>query len=285
MTQNQYIHPTSGLLQSGFTALCNASFLRKVRRRLFSVIPFVRMRSDVKNVVYLNWMVDTDRVGHLVPEGVQLMEKEGKTLLSVLTYEHGHFGPVLLGPLRKLLPGPYQSNWRLYVNSIDNKPGEGIVLFLKNIMDRMIHVAGTRIASDSMLTHYSDVFTHKHENGEIHTQITPSGGSSPDLEARLRSAPDVTLPQSLISHFGNQRAVLEYICLQHAALTDIPDGAGKCKAEIDLPIDLDTVQGLDVDFIDSVWLKDIVAGSEPFAFLVPEVRFEVVNEYTIVAVP
>lgn len=51
----------------------------------------------------------------VVPPGVSLIQKGGHTLLTVLTYRHGHFGPAFLGPLRKLLPSPLQSNWRVYL--------------------------------------------------------------------------------------------------------------------------------------------------------------------------
>ena len=51
----------------------------------------------------------------VVPPGVSLIQEGGHTLLTVLTYRHGHFGPAFLGPLRKLLPSPLQSNWRVYL--------------------------------------------------------------------------------------------------------------------------------------------------------------------------
>ena len=54
----------------------------------------------------------------LVPAGLELQRlgPGGRhALFTFLTYRHGHFGPRLLGPLRRLLPSPVQSNWRIHV--------------------------------------------------------------------------------------------------------------------------------------------------------------------------
>lgn len=75
-------------------------------------LPFLTLHSDVRDVVYVSWLVDAAAAQKLVPAGVTLWQRDGKTPFTVLTYRHGHFGPALPGPLRKLLPSPLQSNWR-----------------------------------------------------------------------------------------------------------------------------------------------------------------------------
>ncbi|SFL98460.1 DUF2071 domain-containing protein [Marinobacter zhejiangensis] len=242
------------------------------------MLPFLRLSSDVRDVVYLNWVVDLDKVKHLVPEGVTVMTFNGKTLLSVLTYRHGHFGPSLLGPLRRLFPSPLQSNWRLYVDAISGQEVQGTVLFLKNIMNSKLFVCGTRLASDSMLTHYADSFTHETNNGQVYTAIAPAGGSSPDLVSLLHRAPEIAIPASVLDHFGTRDQALAYLCLQHSAITDVPDAGCLCQAEIDLPIGLDTLVGLQVDELKSAWLGEVIEGAPVFAFSVPEVGFEVISE-------
>src|SRR6185312_11577149 len=80
--------------------------------------PRLAMASDIRDVVYINYLVEAERLQPLVPEGLELQTLgEGRyALLSVLTYRHGAFGMKVLGPLRRpLMPSPLQSNWRVHV--------------------------------------------------------------------------------------------------------------------------------------------------------------------------
>ena len=80
--------------------------------------PRLAMASDIRNVIYINYLVEGERLRPLLPGGLELQTLgDGRyALLSVLTYKHGAFGMNVLGKLRRpLMPSPLQSNWRIYV--------------------------------------------------------------------------------------------------------------------------------------------------------------------------
>lgn len=117
-------------------------------------LPFLTLHSDVRDVLYVSWLVDAAAAQKLVPAGVALWQRDGKTPFTVLTYRHGHFGPALPAPLRRLLPSPLQSNWRLYLDHTPpGAPAVPCVYFLKNIMASLPHALGTRLFSDILPTH------------------------------------------------------------------------------------------------------------------------------------
>jgi hypothetical protein len=128
-----FVAPRASWAGIVLSRLLNCRALLRLRRRLFSRLPFPTLRSDVRDVIYLNWMVDAARVAHLVPAGLQVWQREGLTPLTVLTYRHGDFGLEAAGPLRRLFGSPLQSNWRLYLQEADGVPAS--VLFLSNIVD------------------------------------------------------------------------------------------------------------------------------------------------------
>jgi hypothetical protein len=112
LQDNTYRHPRAGWPGRLFAALANCTRFAKVRQAVMSRLPFLTLHSDVRDVVYVSWLVDAAAAQQLLPAGVTLWQRGGKTPFTVLTYRHGHFGPALLGPLRRLLPSPLQSNWR-----------------------------------------------------------------------------------------------------------------------------------------------------------------------------
>ena len=278
MINNTYKHETQGLFGKIYTSLCNSTLIRKIRRHLFNLIPFVKLESDVESVVYLNWLVDTDKVTHLASNGVELLDLNGKTLLTILTYQHGNFRPSLFNFLKFLFPSPKQSNWRLYIKSVNDAEASGAVLFIKNIMDSLVFTLGTRLSSDVMLTHYTNHFQHRIADDRIETKIAPSAGSSPALFSDVSLAKDFNFPNELIAQFKSDEEVLKFICLQHSAYSEGADFDGLCKADIDLPIDIATVQPAKVNNLSMDWLNDIVEGNSPFTFVVPAVKFRVLNE-------
>ena len=114
---NQFQSPRRSPIHWLTAALSNSKLLARSRRKFTSFFPFLKLRSDVKDVVYMNWILEVDKVRHFIPDGLELWEKDGKTLFTILTYRHGSFGPSFLGPFRRLFLSPLQSNWRLYLKS------------------------------------------------------------------------------------------------------------------------------------------------------------------------
>ena len=157
-------------------------------------LPFLTLHSDVRDVVYVSWLVDAAAAQQLVPAGVTLWQRDGKTPFTVLTYRHGHFGPALPGPLRKLLPSPLQSNWRLYLDHTPpGAPAVPCVYFLKNIMDSLPHALGTRLFSDILPTHLAAGMTLEVGATQAHCGIASGTGSAPALNVRA----DITAEHDL----------------------------------------------------------------------------------------
>lgn len=157
--QNGFVFPHSGLLSQWANRLVSNHPILALRRAITAHLPFPILQSDIQDVIYLNWVLDVDQVAHYLPPGVQLWQRQGKTLFTVLTYRHRHFGPVFLGPLRQLCPSPLQSNWRLYLES--PVPEQRSVLFVKNSMNHVLYALGSRLFSDVLPSHLAESFTHQ----------------------------------------------------------------------------------------------------------------------------
>ncbi len=257
--------------------------IKKLRRGLFRLVPFPQLESDVTDIVYLNWLIDIEKVAHLCPDRATLVDINGKTILSVLTYRHGHFRPLFLRPLKKFFPSPYQSNWRLYLQQFDGKSTQNSVLFLKNMMNSLLFALGTRLMSDAMLTHWPKVFRHARD-GHLYETVIAGNSHIPDLFSRCSVVSDWSLPPELIEHFGSQEKLLQYLCLQDFSYTEVSDIEGICKAQIDLPINTEEIIPLMVESLESQWLDNVLgadAVDSVFAFAVPSVHFRVLSESVI----
>lgn len=118
--------------------LANSQRLGRWRRTLMSHLPFAVLESDVTDVIYATWMVDVAKAAALAPAGARLWECEGKTPFTILSYRHGHFGPRLAGPARRLFPSPAQSNWRLYLAApLPGGPAVPTVAFVHNVFSKI----------------------------------------------------------------------------------------------------------------------------------------------------
>ncbi len=113
-----------GVLGNILNLSLNSISFWKFKTLIFKAFTSLRLRSDIDNVLYLNWLIPKERVEHLVPTGVSLQEHNGLVIFTVLTYKHGNFAPQFLGKLRRLFGSPYQSNWRLYVEYPTKKKEE-----------------------------------------------------------------------------------------------------------------------------------------------------------------
>lgn len=273
-------HPGAGPLARAWDWLANQRTIAAWRRAVCSRLPFLRLDSDVRDVVYLNWVVPVDHVRAWIPRGVRVVERDGHTLLTVLTYRHRHFGPALLGPLRVLCPSPLQSNWRLYVDAIDGAgPAQPTVLFLANVFDSTAYAVGTRCFSDALPSHVAHAFRHRVEDDRIETRIEGGAGSAPALSSVVSRHADRQLPAPYASWFITWERAVDGLCLQDAAVAAVPGLARNAIAGIDLPIDTAAVIPLRVDvFEPGEWLRSLGVMSPPFAFLVPRVPFRVLWE-------
>jgi hypothetical protein len=275
-----YRHPYPGVAGRLLERVLNARTLARVRLALFARLPFPVLRSDVADVVYVTWMVDARAAAALLPAGLRLWTHEGKTPLTVLTYRHGHFGPALAGPLRRLFPSPLQSNWRLYLDG-PLPPGAPAqtVWFLENIIDNGAYVAATRLFSDIMQTHRPAHFSHGPLGDGYAVRIEPGGGSAPSFACTVAPAARPALPPAFAAAFGRWDDAVTMLACQDAALGWSARLGKLVLSHIDLPIPLDAVRPLaPVGPVACSLLDALPAAGEPLCFLVPQVQFKVLSE-------
>ncbi len=143
-------HPWRGLTGRVLDVLANSRLLRAYCEWL----PPLAFLSDITDVIYVNYLVEAERLEPFVPAGLEL-QRLGRgsryALFTHLTYRHGHFGPRLLGPLRRLLPSPVHSNWRIYVH--DPHTGLPGIYFVTNAINSTVHALAARLLSEGMPMH------------------------------------------------------------------------------------------------------------------------------------
>ena len=279
MQDNTYRHPRAGGPGRLFAALANCAHFAKLRQAVMSRLPFLTLHSDVRDVVYVSWLVEAAAAQTLLPPGVALWQRDGKTPFTVLTYRHGHFGPALPGPLRRLMPSPLQSNWRLYLDHTPaGAPDVPCVYFLKNIMDSLPHALGTRLFSDILPTHLAAGMTLEVGATQAHCSIASGAGSAPALDVQADITAEHGLDAEWQQLFDNWRDAVAFLACQDAAIASVPRNGKLVFGEIDLPVDLDQVQALTAVRADCGLLAQLPPLSAPLAFLVPKVPFKALSE-------
>lgn len=269
-----YRHPHPGLPGRLLARLLNARGPARLRQALLSRLPFPVLRSSVRDVVYVTWMVDAGAARALLPPGLAPWERGGKTPFTVLTYRHGHFGPAWAGPLRRLFPSPLQSNWRLYLDA-----PAGSVYFVGNLMDSPLYVAGTRLFSDIMQTQLPARFAHARAGDAVCTRIEPGPGSAPALAHTVVPALERTLPPAFAQAFGTWQEAVAMLARQDLALGWSGRLGKLVEARIALPIPLDEVQAMaPVAEPACALLERLPPAGAPLCFLVPRVQFAVLGE-------
>ncbi len=277
--QNAFVFPHSGLLGPWANRLVSNQPILALRRAITAHLPFPILQSDIQDVIYLNWVLDVEQVAHYLPPGVQLWQRQGKTIFTVLTYRHRHFGPVFLGPLRQLCPSPLQSNWRLYLEP--TVPEQRSVLFVKNSMNHVLYALGSRLFSDVLPSHLAESFTHQALPDGYETQIQSGIGSSPDLFCRVKTSQTKTLPGPFEVFWQSWPEAIRTLCLQDAALSYVADTGQLVQAGIDLPIDIfDVIPLQAVELKSQFDLLQLPACQPEFTlcFRVPKLCFRVLWE-------
>lgn len=253
--------------------------------------PYPTLRSQVEDVVYLNWMVPVSRVQPLLPEGLVLDEFSGLTPLSVLTYRHGHFGPAFAGPLRRFMLSPVQSNWRVYLSpELPTRSGQpalarDAIAFVSTAMDSTVYTLGSRLGSDGLPSHRLGAGSHHTQvHGEdgrvsVETVLLNGGGSAPDLRCRVlvADAAPMETPDEFTS-LGSASRALAYLIAQNRAVRSHRAVGLVSESHIDIPIPLDSVRAATVLEVESEWLAPLVLGCTPWAFFVASVPFASLGE-------
>lgn len=257
----------------------NAVGLRDVLRP----VPWLDLASDIRDVVYLNWMVPAERVRHLLPSPLELHVIDGLTAVSILTYVHGGFGPAWLGPLREALPSPVQSNWRLYVEPPDeHAPAKrDAIYFFSTSLGSAPHVLGSRLMADGLPAHLPLSLRHARDGQRVTTTLDPGEGSAADLSATVIEGDDETLPGAFARCFASWDDAVGYLVEQNRAVGVVERHAAVIESRIDIPIAVADVRPARVEALTSRYLAAIVEGCEPLAFVVPAVPFRALGERTV----
>ncbi|WP_221801614.1 DUF2071 domain-containing protein [Oceanobacter mangrovi] len=281
MTSNRFVTPRGGMMTAVFNWLANSSRLAAIRRAVLSRLPFLQLQSDVSTVVYLNWVVPLPLAQAAVPAGVELVSVGNKTILTILSYQHGHFGPA--SAVRKWMPSPLQSNWRFYVNSANGLgPAAGVVVFIRNVFDNLAYAVGSRVFSDALPSHLANSFLHQQRGDEYLTEITAASGSAPELYSRVRPCETPKLPAGFEAFYPSWSEAVAALTQQDSAICAVSDTGMLAQAGIDLPIPLDEVIACEcLEFRAGALLEQLGVEGQPFCFVVPEVRFRVLWERII----
>lgn len=263
-------HPWRGPVGRFLDVVANSRLLRAYGEWL----PPLVFLSDITDVIYVNYLVEAERLEPLVPAGLELQRigRGGRfALFTHLTYRHGCFGPRLLGPLRRLLPSPVHSNWRIYVHD----PATGLpgIYFVTNAIDRTPHALAARLLSEGMPMHaLRRAAVQVDAARACRVLLDPGGGSAPDLEAQLRPG-DAVLPGPPWNEcFDHYFALLAYCVPQDRALSSQPWYGRITRQEIRLNIPLESCEPL-AGVVQSRAAAAIVGEAEPVCFRVGRVAF------------
>jgi hypothetical protein len=268
-------HPSPGLLARVADAIANSRLLGA----LLEPLPEMTMRSDITDVIYVSYLLRADAAAALVPPGLELQRvgPDGRyALFTFLTYRHGNFGFAFLGPLRRLLPSPVQTNWRIHV--IDPETGHRGIYFLTNAITHVLPALAARLTTEGMPMHVlrrGEVT--RSEDGEIGVTLDPGEGSAPDAALRLRPAADApALGGAWAECWRDYRDFLSYCVPQDRAMSSQPLRRRISRQEIDLGIPLDAcapLEGSVVSRAAAALLAGAGADATPVCFHVPRVTF------------
>jgi len=177
----RWSHPRRGLGAWLCETLANSRLLRACMEPL-RVCEF---QSDIRDVVYVNYLVDADVLGGLRPRWSRAPAPRARwAMFTIVTYRHGAFGPFFLGRFRRLFASPVQSNWRIYVK--DETSGKEGVYFVTNAIATHLHAIGARLMAEGMPMHLlARGEVTRDQDGGMSVVLDPGAGSAPDCNARF----------------------------------------------------------------------------------------------------
>ena len=270
-------YPESGLIGT----ICNTIANSRLVAAFLEPLPDPAMLSDIRDVVYVNYLVPAEKLLPLVPEGLELQRlgPDGKYgLFSFLTYKHGHFGFRVLGSLRRFMPSPVQTNWRIHV--WDPRTNHRGIYFLTNAITNGFQALGARLLAEGMPMHIlrrGEV--GRDEHGMMQVSLDPGVGTAPDAKATLSSSSPPELEAAWRECFNDFQDFLAYCVPQDRALSTQPWANEVTRHEIQLGIPLDHCEPLR-GRVESKAAAAIAGEAEPICFRVPSVFFRFEEEAT-----
>ncbi|MBK8258236.1 MAG: DUF2071 domain-containing protein [Polyangiaceae bacterium] len=237
-------------------------------------LPAFAMRSDITDVVYVNYLVPVEKLLPLVPPGLELQRLGSNSqfgLFTFLTYQHHHFGFRILGPLRRFMPSPVQTNWRIHVR--DPRRGTLGIYFVTNAITNTFQAVGARMLTEGMPMHVLARGEVKRDhNGHMHLTLDPGNGTGPKAEAHLQPAPSLAWEDVWKECFPSFQAFLEYCVPQDRAFSTQLAANTITRQEIHLGIPLSICEPMTGE-VNSPSAAAIVGTAQPVCFRVPNVNF------------
>jgi hypothetical protein len=269
-------HPRHGL-----GALCAELTANSRLAQAFAcALPSLAMKSDIRDVVYINYIVPAERLQPLVerPLVLRRVGLDGAyAVFSILTFRHGHFGPSCFGRLRRWWPSPVQSNWRIHVANPET--GRRGIQFVTTAIASVPHALATRLLAEGVPMHVPESARVAREGDRLEVEIEPGDGSSPDLRASLhegvfdRDGRD--LWGAWAECFASWEEAVAYIVPQDRAMCSRWRCGEKrvVRQEIDLGIPLASCVPLEGE-VRSMSLRGLIGEASTLCFVVRDVAFE-----------
>lgn len=260
-----------GPIGAALDALCNG----RVVATVLEPLPVTAMKSRIRDVVYVNYLIPAERARGFVPEGLELdrLGEGGElALFTFLSFRHQAFGFRFLGPLRELSPPAVQTNWRVHVR--DPRTGQRGIVFLTNAIDRIFPALGARLFTEGMPMHWLARASIAVDDARaVAMDLEPGGGSAPEVHARLAPAPaDAPWPEPWSRVWPDFEAFLAYCVPQDRAMSTQPWRHRTTRQEIHLGIDPASCVRLE-GAVDSPDARAIAGDAAPIPILAPAVDF------------
>src|SRR3954447_21670079 len=185
----------------------------------------------------------------------------------------------MFGPLRRLLPSPIQSNWRIHVT--DPQTGHRGIYFLSTVITSTPHALAGRLLSEGVPMHVpARGGLTRDERGTFHLVLEPGPrGSAPDVRATLRPAGAAgPLPGPWNGCFRDWMDFLDYCVPQDRAMSSQPWYRRVTRQEIALGIPLESCRPLAGE-VQSAAARAIAGDGEPLCFHVARVSFRFEREF------
>lgn len=176
----------------------------------------------------------------------------------------------MLGPLRRLLPSPIQTNWRIHV--LDPVTGRRGIYFLTNAIASTPFALAARLLTEGMPMHVLARAELVRRGDALHARLDPGTGTAPDAELQLRRCEPPALSGAWAECFSDYRSFLAYCVPQDRALSSQPWRHRISRQEIDLDIPLDACTPM-AGAVASRAAAAIAGAAEPLCFHVAAVAF------------
>lgn len=267
-------HPRRGCFGGVFSLLGQSHLVHALGEWL----PLPKVVSEITDCIYLNYLVEAERLESWVPCGLELQRlgPDGRyAMFSLLVFRHGNVGPACLGPLRRLCPSPIQTNWRLYVR--DTHSGAEGVYFVTMAANNTAYALGARICTSAVPMHVLRAAELVQRSKTWRIRLDPGAGTAPDLLADLEPAGDVLPTAAWRECFESYHAMLGWCVPQQRALASQPWYRRIVRQELRLDIPLSDCRPL-AGNVTSRAVREIVGDAAEVCFYVPNVSFTLMGE-------